>query len=80
MLRCLDNTIGLSRYAQPGAWNDPDMLEVSKTPLHPMLYYALLLCHTILCYMNDVLCYINDVLSYINDVLCYIMPCHGVLQ
>ncbi|KAL3147731.1 hypothetical protein ABBQ32_002472 [Trebouxia sp. C0010 RCD-2024] len=33
MLRCLDNTIGLSRYAQPGAWNDPDMLEVGNAGL-----------------------------------------------
>ena len=29
MLRCLDNTIGLSRFAGPGHWNDPDMLEVA---------------------------------------------------
>lgn len=28
MLRCLDNTVGLSEFAGPGAWNDPDMLEV----------------------------------------------------
>ncbi|KAK9799718.1 hypothetical protein WJX73_003682 [Symbiochloris irregularis] len=28
MLRCLDNTVGLSRFAGPGHWNDPDMLEV----------------------------------------------------
>ena len=27
-LRCLDNNVGLARYAGPGAWNDPDMLEV----------------------------------------------------
>lgn len=27
MLRCLDNTVGLARFAGPGAWNDPDMLE-----------------------------------------------------
>ncbi|DBA83192.1 TPA: hypothetical protein ACH3X2_006708 [Trebouxia sp. C0005] len=33
MLRCLDNTIGLSRYAEPGAWNDPDMLEVGNSGL-----------------------------------------------
>ena len=29
ILRCLDNTVGLSRFAGPGAWNDPDMLEAS---------------------------------------------------
>ena len=28
MLRCLDNNVGLARFAGPGAWNDPDMLEV----------------------------------------------------
>ena len=39
MLRCLDNTVGLSRYAQPGAWNDPDMLEASV-----LLCYAVLCC------------------------------------
>ncbi len=32
MLRCLDNTVGLSEFAGPGAWNDPDMLEVWKIP------------------------------------------------
>ncbi len=31
MLRCLDNTVGLSEFAGPGAWNDPDMLEVTHT-------------------------------------------------
>ena len=45
MLRCLDNTIGLSRYAEPGAWNDPDMLEVSQVSLqccimHPCSVHA----------------------------------------
>lgn len=30
MLRCLDNgAAGLAKYAGPGGWNDPDMLEVS---------------------------------------------------
>ncbi|BDA44947.1 Alpha-galactosidase [Coccomyxa sp. Obi] len=33
MLRCLDNTIGLSEFAKPGAWNDPDMLEVGNPGL-----------------------------------------------
>ncbi|KAL3147729.1 hypothetical protein ABBQ32_002471 [Trebouxia sp. C0010 RCD-2024] len=33
ILRCLDNTIGLSRFAGPGAWNDPDMLEVGNPGL-----------------------------------------------
>ena len=34
-LRCLDNNVGLARYAGPGAWNDPDMLEVrSATTEH----------------------------------------------
>ena len=27
ILRCLDNTIGLSQFAVPGGFNDPDMLE-----------------------------------------------------
>ncbi len=40
MLRCLDNTIGLSRYAEPGAWNDPDMLEVTHVLCSVMLYNA----------------------------------------
>jgi len=40
MLRCLDNTIGLSRYAEPGAWNDPDMLEVSHVSCSAVLHYA----------------------------------------
>lgn len=26
----LDNSVGLARYAGPGAWNDPDMLQVSE--------------------------------------------------
>ena len=38
-LRCLDNNVGLARYAGPGAWNDPDMLEVRRcamlTPVAP---------------------------------------------
>ncbi|KAK9811915.1 hypothetical protein WJX72_012363 [[Myrmecia] bisecta] len=33
MLRCLDNTVGLSRFAGPGGWNDPDMLEVGNGQL-----------------------------------------------
>lgn len=28
VLRCLDNTVGLSKFVGPGGWNDPDMLEV----------------------------------------------------
>lgn len=28
VLECLDNTVDLARFAGPGAWNDPDMLEV----------------------------------------------------
>ena len=28
ILRCLDNNVGLAQFAGPGAWNDPDMLEV----------------------------------------------------
>ena len=28
VLECLDNTVGLARFAGPQAWNDPDMLEV----------------------------------------------------
>jgi alpha-galactosidase len=30
MLRCLDNCVGLAKYAGPGQWNDPDMLEVGN--------------------------------------------------
>jgi len=30
LLRCLDNNINLARYAGPGGWNDPDMLEVGN--------------------------------------------------
>jgi len=30
LLRVLDNNIGLSYAARPGAWNDPDMLEVGN--------------------------------------------------
>ena len=39
----LDGTVGLSRYAGPGAWNDADMLEVpdlqqaAACDLHPCL-------------------------------------------
>lgn len=33
MLRCLDNTVGLASFAGPGAWNDPDMLEVGNGQL-----------------------------------------------
>lgn len=28
ILRSIDNTAGLARFAGPGGWNDPDMLEV----------------------------------------------------
>ena len=30
MLHNLDNSVGLARYAGPGGWNDPDMLEVGS--------------------------------------------------
>lgn len=36
ILRCLDNTVGLSRFAGPGAWNDPDLLEVSASHSMPL--------------------------------------------
>lgn len=36
MLRCLDNNVGLARFARPGAWNDPDMLEVLGPLLLPL--------------------------------------------
>ena len=49
MLRCLDNTIGLSRYAQPGAWNDPDMLEVSVELCCAVLCCAVLCCAVLCC-------------------------------
>ena len=42
ILRCLDNTIGLSRFAGPGAWNDPDMLEVNLVLPCPVLCCAVL--------------------------------------
>lgn len=29
-VRCLNNVVGLARYAGPGGWNDPDMLEVGN--------------------------------------------------
>ncbi len=32
VLRSLDNTAGLARFAGPGGWNDPDMLEVCAQP------------------------------------------------
>ena len=32
ILRSADSSIGLSRFAGPGGWNDPDMLEVSRSP------------------------------------------------
>ena len=28
VLRSIDNVAGLARFAGPGGWNDPDMLEV----------------------------------------------------
>jgi Alpha galactosidase A len=34
VLECLDNTVGLARFAGPGAWNDPDMLEVGAPVWH----------------------------------------------
>ena len=30
MIYNLERQVGLSRYASPGAWNDPDMLEVGN--------------------------------------------------
>lgn len=30
MVEILDQNIGLSRYAGPGGWNDPDLLEVGN--------------------------------------------------
>lgn len=34
VLRCLDNTVGLARFAGPGHWNDADMLEVGFLALN----------------------------------------------
>jgi hypothetical protein len=34
-LRCLDNTVGLSQFAGPGGWNDPDLLEVCLSASRP---------------------------------------------
>lgn len=78
MLRCLDNTIGLSRYAQPGAWNDPDMLEVSHAcyampchamqcravPCYAMLHYAMLCCVTVCWYGCCAVYACCDAISY----------------
>ncbi|WIA22757.1 hypothetical protein OEZ86_009714 [Tetradesmus obliquus] len=45
VLRCLDNgAAGLSKYAGPGGWNDPDMLEVGVgglTPAQQRSHFAL---------------------------------------
>ena len=30
MVKILDQQVSLSRYSGPGAWNDPDMLEVGN--------------------------------------------------
>jgi alpha-galactosidase len=38
LLRCLDNTVNLARYAHPGGWNDPDMLEVGNGGMTPLEY------------------------------------------
>ncbi|KAJ9533678.1 hypothetical protein QJQ45_026749, partial [Haematococcus lacustris] len=33
ILHCADSTIGLAKFAGPGGWNDPDMLEVGNGAL-----------------------------------------------
>jgi len=40
VLANLDNTVGLAKYAGPGGWNDPDILEVyyPSPPQHAALY------------------------------------------
>jgi len=38
LLRCLDNNVNLAKYAQPGGWNDPDMLEVGNGGMTPFEY------------------------------------------
>lgn len=40
LLRSLDNTVGLSRFAGPGKWNDPDMLEVGNGGMTNFEYRA----------------------------------------
>ena len=35
LMEVLDINAGLSRYARPGAWNDPDLLQVGNPPLTP---------------------------------------------
>lgn len=35
ILSNLDGTIGLAQFAGPGAWNDPDMLEIGNGKLNP---------------------------------------------
>lgn len=36
----LDQQVGLERYAKPGAWNDPDMLEVGNGGMTANEYQA----------------------------------------
>ena len=40
VMLCLDGSVGLSQYAGPGGWNDPDMLEVRQV----LQYHADLPC------------------------------------
>eukprot|EP01114_Cavostelium_apophysatum_P003219 TRINITY_DN129_c0_g3_i2.p1 TRINITY_DN129_c0_g3~~TRINITY_DN129_c0_g3_i2.p1 ORF type:complete len:401 (+),score=44.94 TRINITY_DN129_c0_g3_i2:79-1281(+) len=40
-IRALDNQIGLSPYAGPGGWNDPDMLQVGLTYAEQRSQFAL---------------------------------------
>lgn len=44
ILRCLDNTVGLARFAGPGGWNDPDLLEVCACPPFPHVPGCQILC------------------------------------
>jgi alpha-galactosidase len=43
ILRIIDDSVGLSRFAGPGGWNDPDMLEVGNggmTDTEDMIHFA----------------------------------------
>lgn len=40
VMRLLDQQVGLEKYAAPGGWNDPDMLEVGNGGMTPAEYRA----------------------------------------
>ena len=78
MLRCLDNTIGLSRFAGPGAWNDPDMLEVcpvQRCAARRCAVCAVLCCAVLLAYGGAVLCFKHSEAQVHQWVMNHGMPC-----